>query len=379
MLKKFKVKNYKGFKEEIVFDFADVRRYTFNEYAIKDKLINSAIIYGKNGSGKSNLGLALFDLIVHLTDLAAINQQATNYLNGDSDEEHASFTYEFQIADFNYIYSYKKTDVENLIYEELYINDEKIFSYNFETFKGDLEGLKVIGAESLNVSRLRNISLLKFIANNTNLEEDNPITKLMDFVSGMLWYRSAVDGNNYIGLTTGSDLLTISIIKANKVEDFEKFLYDKGINYNLHVSKSVTNEDILVANFKNRLFKFTDVASHGTKVLMLYYHWKLYFQKATFVFIDEFDAFFHTELGEKLIKELSKEQTLQLVITTHNTNLMSNNILRPDSYFIVSNNKITSLPNATLRELREGHNLKKLYLSGAFNEIWNNFIYCWRR
>lgn len=41
--------------------------------------------------------------------------------------------------------------------------------------------------------------------------------------------------------------------------------------------------------------------------------------------------------------------------------------MRPDCYFILTKNKLTSFANATNRELREGHNLEKLYMSGEFN------------
>ena len=42
--------------------------------------------------------------------------------------------------------------------------------------------------------------------------------------------------------------------------------------------------------------------------------------------------------------------------------------MRPDCYFILTEHRLTSLINATRRELREGHNLEKLYMSGEFNE-----------
>jgi hypothetical protein len=41
--------------------------------------------------------------------------------------------------------------------------------------------------------------------------------------------------------------------------------------------------------------------------------------------------------------------------------------MRPDCYFILTGEKLTSFANATNRELREGHNLEKLYMSGEFN------------
>lgn len=106
-------------------------------FAIKNNLINSAIIYGKNGAGKSNFGLAIFDLTLHLIDKQRSDVQATNYLNGDSDEEFASFNYEFMIDNDQYQYAYRKINAETLIYEELLINNQKVFSYNFQNNKGD--------------------------------------------------------------------------------------------------------------------------------------------------------------------------------------------------------------------------------------------------
>ena len=58
-----------------------------------------------------------------------------------------------------------------------------------------------------------------------------------------------------------------------------------------------------------------------------------------------------------------------VIFTTHNTNLMSNKIMRPDTLFILSTSgKLTPLCKATDRELREGHNLGKLYMNGEFDE-----------
>ena len=57
----------------------------------------------------------------------------------------------------------------------------------------------------------------------------------------------------------------------------------------------------------------------------------------------------------------------QVILTSHNTNLLSNRIMRPDCFFIMTQNGLTSFVNATERELREGHNLEKLYMSGEFD------------
>ena len=64
---------------------------------------------------------------------------------------------------------------------------------------------------------------------------------------------------------------------------------------------------------------------------------------------------------------LEKMTNTQVILTSHNTNLLTNRIMRPDCYFILTKDKLISLANATDRELREGNNLEKLYMSGEFN------------
>lgn len=372
MLMKFSVKNFKGFKDELFFDFSEFRDYKFNKFAIKDnKAIKSAILYGKNGSGKSNFGFALFDIILHLTDKRKARLQTGNYLNGDSDELTASFSYEFLIDDISFKYSYRKREPLILTYEELIINSEKVFSYNFEEKRGDFPGLKIVKAERLKTGEPINISVLRYIAYNANISLDNPIQKLMDFINNMLWFRSTSEVNDYLGMKNDNDRGEIVkfIIESGKVKELETYLQDKGINFNLEVIKDVSGNEILTAKYKYKKLNFFDAASNGTKVLLLYYFWILKLEKASFVFIDEFDAFFHMFLARDLFLEIIKQIDSQIIITTHNTDLMSNNILRPDCYFIISNGKIKSLPNCTQRELREGHNLEKMFKSGEFNAV----------
>ncbi len=366
MIKKFAVKNYKSFKDEMFFDFTDFRDYKFNTFAIKNGLIKAAILYGKNGSGKSNFGLALFDLITHLTDNQRSLEQSKNYINGDSDEELAEFTYNFLIGEYEIQYMYKKQNVDKLVYETLVINDQKVFSFNFTTQKGDFPGMNYINAESLKIGESMNISVLRYIVYNANLNNDNIIVKLMNFINNMLWFRTTTSVNEYIGFDNGNHILTESIIEADKVKEFEKYLNKNEVNYKLNVKKDHLGKNILVAEYKYKDYNFIETASNGTKALLLYFYWIQRLADASFVFIDEYDAFFHTFLAQDLFLEITKKNKSQIIITTHNTDLMSNNILRPDCYFIMFKGKIKSLPNCTERELREGHNLEKMFKGGEF-------------
>ena len=54
MLKEFRVKNFKGFNKELVLDLS-ADNYEFAVEATKNNIVNQGLIYGHNGSGKSNL------------------------------------------------------------------------------------------------------------------------------------------------------------------------------------------------------------------------------------------------------------------------------------------------------------------------------------
>ena len=114
---------------------------------------------------------------------------------------------------------------------------------------------------------------------------------------------------------------------------------------------------------------FTAVASTGTNALYLLYAWSVYaFKNISLLFIDEFDAFFHYESAESVVKQLNEYTDFQTILTTHNTYLMQNRLTRPDCCYLMSKNKISNLYDATDKEIREAHNLEKMYINGAFAE-----------
>ena len=88
----------------------------------------------------------------------------------------------------------------------------------------------------------------------------------------------------------------------------------------------------------------------------------------SFIFIDEFDAFYHFDLSKRVIELFKNIDNIQAIFTSHNTYIANNDILRPDCYFTIANGEIKSFIERTKRELREGHNLEKLLRSGEFNE-----------
>lgn len=372
MLVNFTVENYKSFKNPIMLDFRGRHDYRYNSQCIRNGLLSKVVIYGANSSGKSNFGFALFDIVGLLTDKNTIPNQndELTFINADSDSDVATFTYVFKKQNDYITYSYKKKKPKVITYEELYINDTKIFSYDFESKKFDLVNMATIFADSLNFDYFENnFAILRYIANNTNQPENSYVKFIMNFVSHMLWFRSLQE-NGYIGLTTGGDTLNQWIADNNLVKDFQLFLRDlAGMELDLDVYQIQQPAPIklLVEKHKNKVLPFEQIASSGTRALELLFYWSKRFNEVSFLFMDEFDAFYHFDLAENVIKYIVNLDNVQTVFTTHNPKLASNEILRPDCYYTLQNGKLTSFADSTERELREGHNLEKMLRNGEFN------------
>ncbi len=365
MIKLFEVAGFKNFMDKITLDFSDVRDYRFNADCITDGLISKIIVYGKNSTGKSNFGLAIFDIVSHLTNKNVTSGVYDYYLNSESQKSFAEFHYVFKFKNQIIDYNYKKNDKQLLIYERLLLNDKVLFEYDFKTKKGSTEGIDEI-APSLNWAFKDTDSILKYVINNTILDDEHPLRKLMYFVSNMLWFRS-LNENRYIGYKNKSSDYFDFIFEGGNLLEFEDFLHASGIDEELKAIRDSDGVKRLYFNGKTPL-PFFKVASSGTRALYNFFYWIKTATDVSMMFIDEFDAFYHYELSESIVAMLEKMPRTQIILTSHNTNLLSNRIMRPDCYFILTKNKLTSFANSTNRELREGHNLEKLYMSGEFNE-----------
>jgi len=369
VLTKFSVSNFKSFQNEFVFHLDETNGYEFNKASIKNGIVNNALIYGHNGTGKSNLGLAIFDIIGHLTDTQKNEAEYEIYFNALSNAKTADFHYEFLINSNKVTYDYQKYDHKTIISEKFSIN-EKVLA-QIDRSESNEAKINFLGAESLKAELSNtNLSLLKYIKNNSILDEngDNEVfIKFFNFIDGMLFFRS-LQYNMYQGLQTDSKNIEEDIIEKGNVQDFEKFLNKAGIECKLTVVKE-SEKDALAFDFNGKIISFFLIASQGTRSLILFYYWlqRLKMEsKVSFLFIDEFDAFYHHELSALIVDEL-KKTGVQFVLTTHNTSIITNELLRPDCYFLMNKLAIRSLAKSTSKELREAHNIEKMYKAGSFN------------
>ncbi len=369
MLKKLTVSNFRSFERDFVFDLSDVNGYEFNKECIKNGLVNNALVYGHNGVGKSNLGLAIFDLVGHLTDNNVYVELYRPYLNALNGGSLAHFEFEFVFGSDHVKYEYKKDDVRITLFERFEINGKELA--RIDRYASTKATINFIGAETLN-NELTNLSLslLKYIKSNSQLEdnvENQVFYKFYEFVNSMLFFRS-LQQNVYLGLETGRKGVQDDIISKGNVKDLEKFLKKAGVECDLTIAREI-DKDVIAFNFRGKTIPFFQIASSGTQSLAMFYYWLQRIReqsKVQFVFIDEFDAFYHHELSALIVEEL-KKTGIQFILTSHNTSIITNDLLRPDCYFLMTKDRIRSLSRSTPKELREAHNIEKMYKAGSFD------------
>ena len=381
MLKKFEVRNFKNFKDNLTIDFGNIGGYQFSTDCITDNIISKMLIYGKNGTGKTNLGVAVMDIIYSLLDYPIGSLDENIYVNADSNEDYAEFRYTFTFNETDVIYRYSKSSVLDLRDEELIIDGQNIFCCNFIENKFDFN-LKNISAESVVIDRYleslnknkssddlneKALPFLRWLISNSALTSDSALLRMYDYVGrmsmltigGMVLYRSKRMYNSFFGILNEKD----------ELKKFEGFLNLMGVECSL-VSKKLPDERYELYFKHKKLIPFYENASSGTLALLNMYRRFFIGKIPSLMYLDEFDAFYHFEMAENLLKYFKlRFPNSQIIFTTHNTNLISNRLLRPDCIFILSRTgKLTSLNNATQRELREGHNLEKMYISGEFEK-----------
>jgi hypothetical protein len=365
MLKKITVRNYKCF-DELTFDLS-AADYSYNPILVKDGVVNKALIFGKNGTGKTSLGFAIFDLVQHLTDKHCPPRFMEYYHNLNIRNETVFFQYTFSFDYKEVIYQYEKTDAQNLVYETLMVDGKTLLDYHYGKKDKQFVASELCGNLDTRLPDNK-LSILKYVYRNTPTDFSPILSKLMRFCEGMLWFRSLSDGTEYFGLTNGTTTLSQMLYESGQLKQFQNFLAQNGLQYDLGFVED-GGQPKLYAYFNHRKSKarFSTIASAGTMALWLFFNWMAKGKDSiSLLFIDEFDAFYHYEVAATVVRELNAHREFQSILTTHNTYLMQNQFTRPDCCFILTDKHIKSLKKSTERELREAHNLEKMYIGGAF-------------
>ena len=140
------------------------------------------------------------------------------------------------------------------------------------------------------------------------------------------------------------------------MREFERFLQKYGVDERLDVVDGPDGNPTLYFKDK-RLIPFSQACSSGTLMLLLLFC--CFFVRgaerdASFLYIDDFDAYLHFEATEQLVSYFGSVAECQTICTTHSTSLVKNQIMRPDCVFAIRLRDAERIGRASCQTRKEG-------------------------
>ena len=400
MILEFSIENYKSFRERQTFSLVpdEGKSEAANHLvSVGDKytMLRSAVIYGANASGKSNFIKALEALrsLVLLPADRRPREQFAQYapfqFNDRTQSAPTIFSLDFLLDGIRYTYSVSISAVA-VLKESLYFypqgREAKLFVRTGQTYEfGDyLKGQRSVVAELTNANQL---FLSKGAGNN--------IAQLIDvyrFFSESLLVIPFDDSKSEAFYL---NLIAERILKAKKndlfLRNFTALLksFDTGIlDFRVEELENPgpnSKYDILTehAHFDNAgkergtaTFSL-EWESKGTQKLFVLGGLLLQaLMQGGVMVIDEFERSLHPLICSYLIQLFHdpkiNSQGAQLVLATHDTNLLSSNEFRRDQIWIVEKDKTGASELYSLSDVTgilKGAPYEKWYLSGRLGGI----------
>lgn len=376
MLTSFSVKNFKNFAKKFTIDLSNIKQYAYSEACVKDGIVKTGLIYGPNSIGKSNLGKAIFDIVQTVTDKERRPDLYLSYANAKHPELATEFVYEFVFGSSRVRYEYSKLTYEDIIKEAFFIDGVEIVSRYGDSFHTNLEGSATLNSNKLNSK----ISVMRFIKANAVLADNptnNVVWSFFSFIDRMLMF-SNLRQNYYQGFIVGNPAVDVEIIKKGKLAELESFLNSADVECSLKNLEINGQQKMFFYFGDNHYIDFWENASTGTQSLVFFFYWYMQMQAdpslaPSFVYLDEFDAFYHEKTAAKVVELLRQTQS-QVILTTHDSSLLTNELLRPDCAFNMlpeyknSDSYVMGpLSSRTEKELRQALNIPKMFRAGAFD------------
>jgi uncharacterized protein len=381
----------------------------------KYKLLKSAVIYGRNASGKSNLLNALSsmrDIILHSTE------EEPNYminvdcflLNEKGCKSPTIFEIEFISNGVIYKYGFKILDRE--IYSEWLYKKDQRYVMLFYRSSSDNDSIKIIDKydsewkkyaemtrkDSLFLSRMANLANEFAIGLRDWFKRLHVITSdnIKDSVTGNYIANREENKANVISFLQKAhvdiediktEMIPVVLFNSKMNEDAKKEIFivmekDEAIfninRYETLVPNIKTVHSIYDDENKKIAYAEFDLSkeSKGTQKL---YALSAFIIKALkeggILFIDEFDTNLHPELTEYIISLFNSINNNikngQLVVIMHDPLLMDSKYIRRDQIWIVDKDEYGSsdLYRITDFNVRKDKKLMKSYMLGQFGSV----------
>lgn len=418
MLVNFRFGNYRSFRDETWLSMEATSDKEFEEINTAkiesgvmpkngNELLKSAIIFGANASGKSNIIKALAymrNVVLMSPSLPFVSKNESFAFIEDSKNEDTIFEVEIIQNDTFYRYGYTIRDLK--IHEEwLYRRKERLIPvFQREEDKVSIRGTDKLTAKLINIP---DTTLFLSIANNLHLAIREYLIDVITWFKNLLIVFEnnmnsldmyTIDNGKYkdaaLNILKEAD---IGIEDMNVVKDKighigdvlslntqlqtmpRQIIQDKSDLYDIDLKTTfpIYNEQKdRISTKEVHLFKDEGFHSEGTTRLMLYLGWILAaLDNKRVILIDEIDSKLHFLVADYIVKLFNSidrnPNNAQLICTAHNVLLMDGGLRRDQIYF-TSKNKygesgLTSLSD--YKSVRKNDLFSKKYLAGFYTSL----------
>ena len=382
MLLDFQVTNFRSFKNEQDFSMQTgkrVRKYKDSNTILvnNERILKSALVFGANANGKTNLINALIMLKRLITRPTSTELQSLDTDTFGDNTQNTKFKVTFikDDAQYNYVLEYNS---EEIVKEKLCSDDNLVFfreKQHFIRMPAQLQPVQ---------ENIRKNQLLLFFAQQNN---EKYAKKAFSWFSEDLIFASTDQISNNMFKLLEDEKFKVKFLIFLQAADFnivdvEVKERKRKIPIPESIQESIDTEDSFFTStfydvyswHKSEKGEFPigfDNESTGTKVFMFL---ALYFLSNTkkVLLIDEFDRSYHLELAKALISLINnKEQTNQFILTSHELSLMDTKLRQDQIWFAEKNqfgeSELFSIFDFDDKELKRGDfNYKKRYLEGLY-------------
>ena len=398
MLLEFSCSNYRSIMDKATFSFiaSSERTDTDNFIDFENlKVLRTAVIYGANASGKTNV-LSAIENVQNLVGSSnnyqpgdVFNQYNNKYLG-----EHKPSEYQLHFVKdgTRFCYGFSVLDSE-FTSEYLYYFPDGIQCCIFERSKSDTNGLKINVKHELEDRLIRSIEATKanqlFLSRAANLSNVEEIITAFKFITKDLFIKQD-SCFKWVLDWTGPVLMELSrnerlksyVIK--ELRSYDIFMKDIIITKSSNDSTKATgsNKDSSskssvdgMADYGDYKLNLLGEESRGTLLLIIFISiLKDIIDHDKTIIYDELDASLHEKVLLDLLDSFSKrkDNKAQLLFTCHTTYLLHEQLFRRDQVWFTErkDNGGTKLYSLVARpDMEPGEDIQQGYLEGKYGAI----------